>query len=560
MGGDFLPFTAMVIVQVGYAGMNILSKVAMDSGMDPLILVAYRQIFATFAIVPFAYFMERKTRPKITKQILFQIFLCSLFGASLNQVLYFIGLKNSTATIACALSNILPAVTFLLAVPFGLEAVGIRGRAGQAKVLGTIACVGGAMLLSFYHGHAIGIGRSSVEWKYADTITKNDAARDGKQSFFLGPFLLLASNVSWAAWFIIQAKMSEKFAAPYTSSALMCFMASIQCAAIAACSDHEPSAWSLGSSIRVVASLYAGIVSSALSFCIMAWAIQRKGPLYVSVFSPLLLIIVALLSWALLKEKLYVGTAVGSILIVIGLYAVVWGKSKEMNASHGIGATEKEKHEADKNDLELQNPSHSNGDHRAKGEEASAFASACRTMGLSFSKLFSRLFAKKEMRILMVGLDAAGKTTILYKLKLGEIVTTIPTIGFNVETVEYKNISFTVWDVGGQDKIRPLWRHYFQNTQGLIFVVDSNDRDRIVEARDELHRMLNEDELRDAVLLVFANKQDLPNAMNAAEITDKLGLHSLRQRHWYIQSTCATSGEGLYEGLDWLANNIATKA
>ncbi|CAM8986017.1 unnamed protein product [Rhodiola kirilowii] len=153
-------------------------------------------------------------------------------------------------------------------------------------------------------------------------------------------------------------------------------------------------------------------------------------------------------------------------------------------------------------------------------------------MGLSFAKLFSRLFAKKEMRILMVGLDAAGKTTILYKLKLGEIVTTIPTIGFNVETVEYKNISFTVWDVGGQDKIRPLWRHYFQNTQGLIFVVDSNDRDRVVEARDELHRMLNEDELRDAVLLVFANKQDLPNAMNAAEITDKLGLHSLRQRHW----------------------------
>jgi ADP-ribosylation factor 1/2 len=93
---------------------------------------------------------------------------------------------------------------------------------------------------------------------------------------------------------------------------------------------------------------------------------------------------------------------------------------------------------------------------------------------------------------------------------LGEIVTTIPTIGFNVETVEYKNIQFTVWDVGGQDKIRPLWRHYFQNTQGIIFVVDTNDRERILEAKDELQRMLNEDELRDALLLVFANKQDLP--------------------------------------------------
>jgi len=159
----------------------------------------------------------------------------------------------------------------------------------------------------------------------------------------------------------------------------------------------------------------------------------------------------------------------------------------------------------------------------------------------------------------MVGLDAAGKTTILYKLKLGEIVTTIPTIGFNVETVEYKNINFTVWDVGGQDKIRPLWRHYFQNTQGLIFVVDSNDRERANEAAEELNKMLNEDELRDAAVLVFANKQDLPNAMSVAEVTDKLGLHSIRNRKWYIQSTCATSGDGLYEGLDWLSNVLSGK-
>ncbi|OLY79973.1 ADP-ribosylation factor 1 [Smittium mucronatum] len=181
-------------------------------------------------------------------------------------------------------------------------------------------------------------------------------------------------------------------------------------------------------------------------------------------------------------------------------------------------------------------------------------------MGLSISNLLSGLFGKREMRILMVGLDAAGKTTILYKLKLGEIVTTIPTIGFNVETVEYKNINFTVWDVGGQDKIRPLWRYYFQNTQGIIFVIDSNDRDRINDARNELHQLLNEEELRDSYLLVLANKQDLPNAMTSAEITDKLGLHSLRNRKWYIQATCATSGDGLYEGLDWLSNSLKSKA
>ena len=177
-------------------------------------------------------------------------------------------------------------------------------------------------------------------------------------------------------------------------------------------------------------------------------------------------------------------------------------------------------------------------------------------MGLSFSGLFAKLFGTKEMRILMVGLDAAGKTTILYKLKLGEIVTTIPTIGFNVETVEYKNISFTVWDVGGQDKIRPLWRYYYQNTQGIIFVVDSNDRDRISEARDELQLMLNVDELKQALVLVFANKQDLPNAMNAAEVTEKLSLNSIRKRQWYIQAACATTGDGLYEGLECLSNSL----
>ncbi|KAL3499952.1 hypothetical protein ACH5RR_039045 [Cinchona calisaya] len=148
----------------------------------------------------------------------------------------------------------------------------------------------------------------------------------------------------------------------------------------------------------------------------------------------------------------------------------------------------------------------------------------------------------------MLGLDAAGKTTILYRLKLGEVVTTIPTFGFNVETVQYKNIFFTIWDVGGHEKCRPLWKYYFQNARGLIFVFDSNDR--------ELHLMLHADELRDAVLLVFANKADLPNAMNVTEVTDKLMLHSLRQRKWYVQSTCGMSGEGIYEGLEWLSNNI----
>lgn len=166
--------------------------------------------------------------------------------------------------------------------------------------------------------------------------------------------------------------------------------------------------------------------------------------------------------------------------------------------------------------------------------------------------------------LLLVKANAPGCRIIIHKISLRSCILRVCewllnnnfVAGFNVETVEYKNISFTVWDVGGQDKIRPLWRHYFQNTQGLIFVVDSNDRDRIGEAKEELARMLAEDELRDAVLLVFANKQDLPQAMQASDITEKLGLSVLRNRNWYIQATCATNGEGLYEGLDWLSQQL----
>jgi small GTP-binding protein len=180
-------------------------------------------------------------------------------------------------------------------------------------------------------------------------------------------------------------------------------------------------------------------------------------------------------------------------------------------------------------------------------------------MGVFMSKIWERMVGNQEMRILMLGLDAAGKTTILYRLKLGEVLTTIPTVGFNVETVEYKNISFTVWDVGGQDKIRKLWRYYYDNTQGLIFVIDSNDRDRIEDAREELMKILSEDEMRDAAVLVFANKQDLPNSMTAAEVTEKLGLRHIQQRRWYIQSACATAGDGLYEGLDWLSRTLSSK-
>jgi GTPase SAR1 family protein len=137
-------------------------------------------------------------------------------------------------------------------------------------------------------------------------------------------------------------------------------------------------------------------------------------------------------------------------------------------------------------------------------------------------------------------------------------VTTIPTIGFNVESVKYKNILMTCWDVGGRSNIRPLWRHYATGTTGVIFVVDSNDRDRIDQARQELEWFVTDESLKGVSLLVVANKQDLPKAMSCAEIAAQMGLMELTRRpdtvikDWHIQPACATMGDGLYEGLDWM--------
>ncbi|CAE7226571.1 ARF3 [Symbiodinium sp. CCMP2592] len=168
---------------------------------------------------------------------------------------------------------------------------------------------------------------------------------------------------------------------------------------------------------------------------------------------------------------------------------------------------------------------------------------------------------KRQRQLLLVGLDASGKTTMLYSLKAGEVVTTIPTIGFNVEHLDIRNgwmniTSLVAWDVGGRDKIRPLWRHYYKEVDALVYVVDCNDRERVNEAKDQLFQLLIEDELADKPLLVFANKQDLPNAMSDKELVDKLSLNQIRERRWFIQESVATKGQGIYEGFEWLARQL----
>ncbi|EGG23423.1 ADP-ribosylation like factor [Cavenderia fasciculata] len=171
-----------------------------------------------------------------------------------------------------------------------------------------------------------------------------------------------------------------------------------------------------------------------------------------------------------------------------------------------------------------------------------------------------KLFKQRDTKILCLGLDGAGKTTLLYKLILNEVVETIPTLGYNVETVQHKNLTFSVWDLAGQERIRAtFWTPFFAKTSAIIFVVDSSDRSRIEEASTELNKLMKEDELKNIPVLVYATKQDCVDPMDVPELTDCLNLHQVKDRKWYIQPARTIEGIGIYEGLDWLANLLTDK-
>ncbi|KZS11428.1 ADP ribosylation factor 6-like protein [Daphnia magna] len=182
-------------------------------------------------------------------------------------------------------------------------------------------------------------------------------------------------------------------------------------------------------------------------------------------------------------------------------------------------------------------------------------------MGTTVSNLFSRFSRKKQMRIVMIGHPSSGKTTILYHLKSGKVVTTIPTTGFNLETLEHKNIRIDVWDIGGGDKIRALWPHYLRDAQGIIFVVDSKDTEILHEVWGDLKLMLQDEGLRNVPILLYANKQDLAESMSVRELADKLDVNlHLAGRRWHIQSASALQGNGLRAGFLWLVNELSKSA
>ncbi|KAM4634081.1 ADP-ribosylation factor-like protein 3 [Polymixia lowei] len=165
----------------------------------------------------------------------------------------------------------------------------------------------------------------------------------------------------------------------------------------------------------------------------------------------------------------------------------------------------------------------------------------------------------QEVRLLLLGLDNAGKTTLLKQLAAEDISHITPTQGFNVKSVQSSGFKLNVWDIGGQRKIRPYWRNYFENTDVLIYVIDSSDRKRFEETSQELSELLDEEKLAGVPLLVFANKQDLTAAAPVSELAESLNLHTLRDRMWQIQACSAVTAEGVQDGMTWICRNMTVQ-
>ncbi|RCV27769.1 hypothetical protein SEVIR_5G356500v4 [Setaria viridis] len=353
--GDFFekakPYIAMISLQFGYAGMNVITKVSLNHGMSHYVLVVYRHAFATVSIAPFALILERKVRPKMTWSVFLQIFVLALLGPVIDQNFYYAGLKFTGPTFACAMSNILPAMTFVMAVIFRMEKVDLKKVRCQAKVAGTLVTVAGAMMMTLYKGPLMKMaGSSHVQPHGHGGAEAPIAAIDPSgREWFLGSLFVIIATLAWASLFILQAHTLKQYAAPLSLTTLICFVGTLQAIVVTFAMEHRPSVWTIGFDMNLLAAAYAGIVTSSIAYYVQGLVIQKTGPVFASAFSPLMMIIVAVMGSFILSEKIFLGGVLGAVLIVMGLYSVLWGKHKETQ--------EKEEEEA----MELPVASKANG-------------------------------------------------------------------------------------------------------------------------------------------------------------------------------------------------------
>ncbi|KAM7482237.1 hypothetical protein LguiB_006820 [Lonicera macranthoides] len=295
----------MVVVQIVVAGVNIFYKLAANDGMSLRVLVAYRFLFAAAFVLPLALYLDR---------------------GPIAQNLYAESLVLTSATFASAMSNLIPAMTFVLAIIFRLERLEFDKVSGKAKVIGTLMGIGGAMLLTFYKGLEIKMWSNTIDLLH----NGQHPGRHVSHNHILGALMAVLACFGGSLSLIFQAKMSEKYPCPYSSTALISVIGAIQAVVLALCIEKDWSKWKLGWNIRLLTVAYTGTVASGLMVTFIMTCVRMRGPLFVSVFSPLMLVVVAIAGSLLLDENLHLGSVLGAVVIVCGLYVVLWGKGKEM--------------------------------------------------------------------------------------------------------------------------------------------------------------------------------------------------------------------------------------
>ncbi|CAL5189578.1 unnamed protein product [Lathyrus oleraceus] len=316
---------SMILVQVFATGMQLLSRVSLVHGTYIFALIAYRYIVAAICVVPFALYFERGLEKKFNWKVWFWLFVNALVGMTMSLGLFYYGLRDTSAAYSVNFLNLIPICTFFTSIIFRMESLKIGTWGGRAKFFGAILCVGGALTTSLFKGKEFHIGLYHSHHEIAISTSKTH--------MFFGTLFLVGSCCCYTAWFIIQVKLIKVFPLKYWGTMLSCVMAAIQSALIGLCINSNIDAWRLGWNLQLITILFTGVLGTAAIFCLISWTITIKGPTYPSMFNPLALIFVAISEAIILGEPLRVGTLLGMILILLGLYYFLWGKGNEMQSS-----------------------------------------------------------------------------------------------------------------------------------------------------------------------------------------------------------------------------------